>query len=383
MIHRTVLGIGIAQLVNWGVLYYAFGVLLIPVERSLAQPQWIVAGAFSLALLISAAMAPTVGRWIDQGHGPRLMSAGGLAASALLLLWAAVPHVSTLYLAWAGLGVCMAATLYEPAFAIVGRGFDTVAERLRALAAVTIFGGLAGTVFLPGTALLESRLGWRTTAVLLALAMALAALVARWAVSRPLHTGSPPPPAPALALNAPTRSERGFGLIVAAFGSASLAHAALTTTLIPALAERRIGATTAAFLGSTMGLMQLPGRALMLHGRLSASPSALLLTSLGLQGMGLAIFAASTSPLLVGVGVAVFAGGAGLATLVRPYLVLTLYDVSRAGYLNGVLARAQQLARAGGPIAAVAIGSATGYGWIFAALAAHFAVLALVCRWQR
>jgi hypothetical protein len=129
--------------------------------------------------------------------------------------------------------------------------------------------------------------------------------------------------------------------------------------------------------------MQLPGRALMLHGRLSASPSALLLTSLGLQGTGLAIFAAAPSPLAVGIGVAVFAGGAGLATLVRPYVVLTLYDVSRAGYLNGVLARAQQLARAGGPIAAVAIGSAIGYGWIFAALAVHFAVLALVWRWQR
>ena len=325
-----------------------------------------------------------VGRWIDEGHGPRLMSAGGWAAAALLLLWAAVPHVATLYVAWAGLGVCMATTLYEPAFAIVGRGFDTVAERLRALAAVTIFGGLAGTVFLPTTALLESRVGWRTTAVLLAIAMAAAALVARWAVSHPARTaGDLLPGGPAPVSTVPARTEHGFGIIVAAFGSASLAHAALTTTLIPALAERRIGATTAAFLGSSMGLMQLPGRALMLHGRLSASPSALLLTSLGLQASGLAIFAAASSPLAVGLGVAVFAGGSGLATLVRPYLVLTLYDVSRAGYLNGVLARAQQLARAGGPIAAVAIGSATGYGWIFAALAVHFGLLALLWGRQR
>jgi hypothetical protein len=380
---RTVLGIGIAQLVNWGVLYYAFGVLLLPVERALVQPQWLVAGAFSLALLISAAMAPMVGRWIDHGHGPRLMSVGGGAAAALLLLWAAVPHVATLYLVWAGLGVCMATTLYEPAFAIVGRGFDTVAERLRALAAVTIFGGLAGTVFLPMTALAESRVGWRGTAVLLAVAMAAAAVVAHWAVPRAIReshasvTVALPDPGAVMA-----RPERGFGVVIAAFGSASLAHAALTTTLIPALAERRISATTAALLGSTIGLMQLPGRALMLHGRLSASPSALLLTSLGLQGTGLAIYAWASSIGAVGLGVALFAIGAGLATLVRPYLVLTLYDVNRSGYLNGVLARAQQLARAAGPIAAVALGSAVGYGWIFAALAVHFALLALIWRWQ-
>lgn len=382
MTSRTVLGIGLAQLVNWGVLYYAFGVLLVPVERALAQPQWIVAGAFSLALLISAAMAPTVGRWIDGGHGPRLMSVGGMAAAALLLLWAAIPHVAMLYLAWAGLGVCMATTLYEPAFAIVGRGFDSVAGRLRALAAVTIFGGLAGTVFLPMTALVETRVGWRGTAALLAVAMAAAAVVAHWAVPRSVREATHPvSAAPLPSGDAVARRERGFAVVIAAFGSASLAHAALTTTLIPALAERRISATTAALLGSTMGLMQLPGRALMLHGRLSASPSALLITSLGLQGTGLVIFSVAASTVAVGFAIAVFAVGSGLATLVRPYLVLTLYDVHRAGYLNGVLARAQQIARAGGPIAAVALGSAFGYRWIFAGLAVHFAALAVV--WWR
>jgi MFS family permease len=379
---RTVLGIGLAQLVNWGVLYYAFGVLLIPVERGLSQPRWIVAGAFSLALLISAAMAPAVGRWIDCGHGPRLMTIGGWTAAALLLVWAAVPHVTTLYIAWAGLGVCMAATLYEPAFAIVGRGFDTVAERLRALAAVTIFGGLAGTVFLPTTAVVVARVGWRWTAVLLAVAMAAAALIARWAVPAAIHGSRAvdPPAAPAVA--PPTR-ERGFGMVLTAFGSASLAHAALTTTLIPALSERRISPTTAALLGGTMGLMQLPGRALMLHGRLSASPSALLITSLGLQGAGLAVYTVAGTPAPVGLGVALFAAGSGLATLVRPYLVLTLYDVSRTGHLNGLLARAQQLARAGAPIAAVAVGSAFGYRWIFAVLAVHFVGLALFWWWTR
>src|SRR5688572_19182314 len=117
---RSVVVLGIGQCVNWGVLYYAFAVLLLPVEGDLAVPRWVVTGAFSLALLMSAVLAPTIGRWCDRGDGPLVMQAGGFTAACLLCLWAVAPNVATLYVTWTGLGLCMAATLYEPAFAIVG-----------------------------------------------------------------------------------------------------------------------------------------------------------------------------------------------------------------------------------------------------------------------
>jgi hypothetical protein len=381
MTSRALLAIGMSQLINWGVLYYAFGVLLVPVERALAAPQWIVAGAFSVALLISAALAPTMGRYIDRGYGPTMMIAGGFAAAVFLVVWAAAPSLVMLYAMWAGLGVCMASTLYEPAFAVVGHGVPLVSERLRALALITIFGGLASTAFLPFTALLEANIGWRTTVIALAGAMTISALVVWRAVPR-TNTALPQGTLPHEG-EAPSAAPHGFGIVLAAFGSASLAHAALTTTLVPALAERQLSTTTAALLGSSMGLMQLPGRALMMHGRLSASPSALLITSLALQGLGMALLAAAGSALAIGLGVAVFAGGAGLATLVRPYLVQTVFAMARAGYLNGLLARVMQLARAAGPIAAVAIGSSVGYRWLYGVLALHFAGLAFAWRQSR
>ena len=65
----------------------------------------------------------------------------------------------------------------------------------------------------------------------------------------------------------------------------------------------------------------------------------------------------------------VFATGAGLTTLARPYLVLQYTAPSTRGH-NGVIARGQQLARAAGPVSAAAIASAAGYGKVFAALAA-------------
>jgi hypothetical protein len=54
---REVVALGIGQCVNWGVLYYAFAVLLVPVAGDLSAPRWVVTGAFSLALFMSALLA--------------------------------------------------------------------------------------------------------------------------------------------------------------------------------------------------------------------------------------------------------------------------------------------------------------------------------------
>jgi hypothetical protein len=50
--------------------------------------------------------------------------------------------------------------------------------------------------------------------------------------------------------------------------------------------------------------------------------------------------------------------------------VLHVYGAEQAGRVNGVIARGQQLARAAGPVSAAALASFTGYGKVFAALAA-------------
>ena len=72
-----------------------------------------------------------------------------------------------------------------------------------------------------------------------------------------------------------------------------------------------------------------------------------------------------------------FAVGAGFGTLVRPHLVLTVYGTEPAGHLNGRLARAQQFARASGPIAAAWLATVVGYGMVFGLLAGTLAAAAL------
>jgi hypothetical protein len=377
---RFVTTLGIGQCVNWGVLYYAFAVLLVPVERDLGLPRWAVAGAFSLSLVTSAAFAPAVGRWIDRGHGPAVMRIGGYMAAALLTVWALAPTAGTLYLVWAGLGMCMAAVLYEPAFVIVGRAFDDPADRLRALAAVTVFGGLASTVFLPLTAFLVRAFDWRGAVGALAFVLAASTcLVSRFGFRQTVRTefSKAAEPAPA----SPDRSgERrvGFVSLLVVFSAASLSSAAFTTNLIPALGERDVPVQSAAMLGGLLGVMQLPGRALLMHGRIGASPERLLLVCFLLQAAGLLTLALARPLPVIAIAIALFAAGAGLATLARPHLVQTMFGIAQAGRLNGRLARSQQLARAAGPVVAAWIAAAAGYSFMFLLLAVVFAVIALI-----
>ena len=249
----------------------------------------------------------------------------------------------------------MAAMPYEPVFAIVGRAIGDAADRLRAIATVTVFGGLASSVFLPVTAWLVERYGWHRAVYVLASVLALASVVVyRFAlVDLEFRAQASEPStinAASLATDPQLRS------LVLTFACSSFAGVALATNLVPALIDRGLSTTTAATFAGLFGVMQLPRRLLIMNGRFELSPRQMIWSSLGLQVVGLAALVPATSSILIATGVTLFACGSGLATLARPYLVLVLYGAGRAGHINGVIARWQQLARAGGPIAVAAIG---------------------------
>jgi sugar phosphate permease len=172
-----VLALSLAEPVSWGVQYYAIAVFLRPMEADLGWSRTTMAGAYSLALVVSGLAAFPVGRWLDR-HGPRgLMTVGSIAAALLILAWSRVESLTAYYLIWVGLGLTMAATLYEPAFVAVANWF--VRNRGRALTILTFGGGWASAIFIPLADWLVRTHGWRTALVLLALILA--------AVTIPLH----------------------------------------------------------------------------------------------------------------------------------------------------------------------------------------------------
>ncbi len=379
---RVIWAIGCGQLINWGVLYFGFGVLLVPLEQFLGAPRWLIAGAFSLGLLVSAIVAPAVGRLADRGQGPAIMQGGGVLAAMLLIAWSAWPSIATTYITWSLLGLCMASIFYEPVFVIVGQAFSDSDERMRAIATVTVMGGLASTVFLPGTSAITDRFGWRIAAIVLGALVGISTIIVGRIAFRDREWSAATIREAILDRSAtrahgtPLLDLNRFAFI---FAISSIVNSAIASNMIAALIDRGFAATTAAMIGGSFGIMQLPGRLLMTNRAFSPGPIALIIFSFALQIAGLIALlmhggVAATS------GVMIFAGGAGLTTLARPYWVLHRFGPERAGEANGVIARYQQVARAGGPVAAAALAESTSYSVVFMALAVFLAVATVLTR---
>jgi len=349
---RAIWLLGLCQCVLWGVLYYSFSVLLVPMESALGLSRTAVAGAFSIGLGAMALAAPWIGRWLDAGHAARLTRVGISLALLGLLVVASAQGPLTLYLGWLSVGIAMAALLYEPAFVLVIRAVSDEGHRLRALAAVTVLGGLASTIFLPLLSMLIERWDWREAVLACAAAVVLVAwLMERHVIPRLPAAQAAPPKKNARRAPWPPHMAK----LVAIFASGTLASMALTTLLIPLLIERGASASIAALVLAALGIAQLPGRIWLLRGRGQIPASAMKVIPIALQVLGLVDVVATRSPVLVAAGVAVFGLGAGLQTLARPWLVQTLYGAADAGRWNGEVARMQGFVRAAGPVSASAI----------------------------
>ena len=160
------LWLSLPQLISWGALFYTFSLLMAPLEAELGMTRAQSSLAYSLALLAEGAAAFAVGRWIDAGHERAVMALGSLWVGVGLLAHSVVDSVAGFYAVWVWLGMGMAGTLYNPAFAIVTRRFG--ADFRRAVITITFLGGLASTVFIPLVSWWISLWGWRTSLMLLA-----------------------------------------------------------------------------------------------------------------------------------------------------------------------------------------------------------------------
>ncbi len=345
--------LGITQIIAWGSLFYAFSLMIDPLAAAVGAGKAVVVGAFSVAQLVTGLASPAVGRLIDRHGGRWVMALGSLLGALMLAALAHVRTVPQLYLMWSGIGLSMAATLYDPAFAVLTQVFR---ERQRqAITALTLFGGFASTVFWPLTQSLMQAHGWQAALLVLAALNLL--------VCAPLHAVLLPSraAAPADAAQAPVdrsglqrvlRDPSFYGLCAAFTGNA-LVFSAMSVHLISLLQGKGLSVAQAAWVGALIGPMQVLGRILEYAflsrwhpsrvGTLAMwllPASLLLLAGLGPQVAGLALFA-----LLYG-------SGNGVMTIVRGAVPAELWGREHYGAVNGAMATPVLLAKAAGPIIA-------------------------------
>lgn len=364
------LTLSVTETTSWGILYYAFAVILTPMTRDLGWTRAQVTGAFSLALLISGLAGLPIGRWLDRRGARALMTVGSVLASVLVFAWSRVHGLVPFYLIWAGIGLAMAAVLYEPAFAVIATWF--VRRRRRALTALTLIAGLASVIFTPLTNWLVHVQGWRGALVILAVVLAAVTILPHGLVlrHRPQDLGllpdgaeAPPPGRPAPPTDASVSahaalSSVGFWALTTAFVLSALTVAVMSIHFIPYLIDRGYAAGFAATAAGLVGLMQLPGRVLFTPLSSLLPRRAVTMTIFLMQGLALLVLLHAAGTIGVLAYVVVFGMGSGMITLARATLIAEFYGPANYASINSVVVAGTTLARAAGPV-----GAGLMYGW--------------------
>lgn len=370
---RLVLTLGFTETISWGVLYYAFSVLVEPMQADLGWSRAEITGAFSLAIVVLGVVGVPVGHWLDE-RGPRLlMTAGSVLGVALAIGWSLVEDLATFYALWVLMGVCWSATLYGPAFATVTAHFRE--RRTEALTVVTLMAGLASTIFLPLTAFLVEPLGWRSAlvalAAILAVTVPLHALVLRKAPAPPEHD-TEPSLSLGEALRHPSFRWLALGFVCFALGIGLFVH------LVPYLSGRGFDLTTAATIAGLVGALQVVGRIALAPLERRLDPTVLIGLVYGLQPLAIVVLLLGPAAAAPWIFVVLFGASRGADTLIRNTVVARLYGPRRFASISAVLSLVITFAWASGPIAlGVIYDTFGGYELGFWAIAAASVVAAV------
>jgi MFS family permease len=336
---RAVLVLGVTQIIAWGAIFYppVLTVPLIAAERGWSMT--FAMGGFSLALLTAGLVSPRMGLLIDRHGGHRVMPVGALLAALGLLLIVYAEHPAAYLAVWMLLGVATAASLYDPAFATLGRIFGAAARR--PITVLTLAGGFASTVSWPVTHVLLEAVGWRGAYLVYAALLAfLAAPLLAFALPRTradpaAHTDAVAP-VPSTVL--PPRGWP-FVLAAAAFAAYAFVPSGLSAHLLAIFGRAGIDAATVVTIGALFGPSQVAARICELAFARSVHPLNVARFAVGMLLAAFALLALLGLTVPAAAAFAVMFGMAnGLLTIARGAVPLALFGAAGYGHLMGRIA---------------------------------------------
>ncbi|MFM0048351.1 MFS transporter [Caballeronia grimmiae] len=360
--------LALAQLVSWGSVYYSFSLLVVPMEQTMGWSRTSTNAALSVGLLVSGFAAYPIGRWIDHGFGRRVMAVGSIIAAAMLLLWAGAQSPTLLFVAWIGLGISMAATFYDPVFAVVTHRYPRSFRTKITL--ITLVAGFASTVFIPLTQILVGSVGWRTSLVVLAalnLVICLPIHVMAIRSSRTDVDSRPERRDVELANDAATRralKTATFWALAVCFTAYYATFAALTFHLVPLMVERGVSNAVLVTTMTLIGPAQVAARALWFtFGRtIHVSTIGIIVVTL-FPLSTIILIAAGHSASLLWMFALCYGAANGMMTILRGTIVQDLMWTEGYGAVSGMLSFPSNIAKGIAPIAAASIWNLT-HGYV-------------------
>ena len=378
---RAVSVLGVTEILSWGALFYP-PVLTVPLiaadhgwSRSFAM------GGFSAALFVGGLCSRYVGATIDRLGGHVVMPVGSLLGAAGLAALGQAHGAAAYFSVWMVLGVAMAASLYDPAFATLGRIFGAGARA--PITTLTLAGGFASTVSWPATQFLIDRVGWRGTYLVYAALLALSPRPCTPSRCRAIA----PRPWRRRRRRRPSKSPRrvipahglAFILVAAGFASYAFVPSALSAQLLAIFKRFGLAPDIVVAIGMLFGPAQVLARICELGFGRRLHPLWIARFAVGLLVVAFALLALLPFSAAVAAAFAVMYGMAnGLLTIARGTVPLALFGAAGYGRLVGRIGGPFLVVQALAPVVVTYVAErasdATGL-----ALVAAFAVAAFVC----
>jgi predicted MFS family arabinose efflux permease len=351
---RLVAGaLGFTQILGYGTSFYLPAILGLPISSETGWPlPWVIAG-LSIGMLCGGMASPAVGRSIDRYGGRPVLVTGSLLLALGLAGIAAATNLGFYLLAWCVIGLGMGASLYEAAFAALGRLYGGQARS--AIITITLYGGFASTICWPLSALLNDAVGWRGTCLIYAAIHVLAAIpvfVIFPSIS-PGHAAEGPEvvnPPRAHAPPAPRSRMTLLVLLALHLTFTAVVATVVSVHLLVILEGRGHSAAATVALGALLGPSQVAGRAIELVIGRSFHPFWTAVASSSLIVASVAALAFDLQ--LIALAIVVYGAGVGVSYIVRGTLPLALFGPTGYATLMGKLALPSLVAQALAPWAA-------------------------------
>ena len=345
--------LGVTEILSWGAIFYPPVVTVPLIAADHGWSKAFTMGGFSVGLFVGGLVSRHVGGAIDRYGGHVVMPCGSLIG-ALGLAGLVVAQSAVAYFAvWMALGVAMAASLYDPAFATLGRIFGAGARA--PITTLTLAGGFASTVGWPATQFLIDKVGWRGTYLVYAALLAL--------VAAPLHAFALPRQRAQAAASAAARPEQKtpaavhssyglvFALVATAFAAYAFVPSALSAHLLAIFKRFGLAPDTVVAVGMLFGPAQVLARICELTFARDLNPLWIARFSLGLLVAAFALIALVPFSVLVASAFAVMYGMAnGLMTIARGTVPLAIFGPLAYGERTGLIGAPARAAQALAPV---------------------------------
>lgn len=342
-------GLGITQVIGWGTTYYPLGALAGPIREATGWSDTLIFGAFSASLLLSGLIARAAGQAVDRLGGRKAMLAGSLTAAAACFALGLGASPTAYVVGWLIMAFAMRLATYDAAFATMTQ---IAGERTRrSISILSLFGGLASTVFWPLGHWLAARSGWQSAFLVYGLLHLLVCAPIHWFLIPPGVGAQAAKPAsgPAGLEGAERRGAMAIFAAVLAFNG--LVFSAVSAHVLEIFQALGVASTAAVILAAMIGPFQVLARVGELVFGRSLSPRELALLAFGLMPLSLAVAALGGFSLAALALFAVAYGASnGLVTIAKGVYPLALFGRRNYGETLGTLTMPSLFLNAAAPL---------------------------------